>query len=88
MHEALSGGGGAGECNAVNIRVQAQCLPSFCAQACNHIEDTGGMPASVTKEAGRRADNEDCSAGLSTTLFPTASAGATFHAAIISGKFQ
>ena len=28
------------------------------------------------------------SAGLSTTVFPAASAGATFHASISSGKFQ
>ena len=29
-----------------------------------------------------------CSAGLSTTQLPAASAGASFHAAISSGKFQ
>ncbi len=29
-----------------------------------------------------------CSAGLSTTVLPNASAGATFHAAMIRGKFQ
>ena len=28
------------------------------------------------------------SAGLSTTVFPAASAGATFHAAMTSGKFH
>ena len=29
-----------------------------------------------------------CSAGLSTTQLPAASAGASFHTAISSGKFQ
>lgn len=30
----------------------------------------------------------DCSAGFSTTELPMASAGASFHTAIISGKFH
>ncbi len=34
------------------------------------------------------ADTGVSSAGLSTTVFPHASAGATFHVAIMSGKFQ
>ena len=36
----------------------------------------------------RSALSGDCSAGLSTTLLPVASAGATFQAAMCSGKFH
>jgi hypothetical protein len=46
------------------------------------------MPASDASSASRSAVSGDCSAGLSTTLFPVASAGPIFQDAIISGKFQ
>ena len=41
--------------------------------------------ASAASAASRKAVNGDCSAGLSNTLLPAASAGATFQAAIMSG---
>ncbi len=47
-----------------------------------------GRPASSASAPRRSAVSGDCSAGLSTTLLPTASAGASFHAAISSGKFH
>ena len=36
----------------------------------------------------RSADNDVVSAGFNTTVLPQASAGASFQAAISSGKFQ
>ena len=47
-----------------------------------------GNPASAASSPKRSAVSGVCSAGLSTTVFPQASAGATFHAAIDRGKFH
>jgi hypothetical protein len=48
----------------------------------------GGSPASSHSSANRIAVSEVNSAGLSTTVFPVAIAGAIFHASMSSGKFQ
>jgi hypothetical protein len=48
----------------------------------------GGKPISSHSSAKRSAVSEVNSAGLSTTVFPMARAGAIFHASISSGKFQ
>jgi len=47
-----------------------------------------GRPASSASSASRSAVSGVCSAGLSTTVQPAASAGPSFQAAISSGKFQ
>ena len=47
-----------------------------------------GTPASAISPARRSAVSGVCSAGLSTTQLPAASAGPSFHAAISSGKFH
>ncbi len=47
-----------------------------------------GTPASAISWASRSAVSGVCSAGFSITQFPVASAGASFHAAISSGKFH
>ena len=47
-----------------------------------------GKPASHTSCASRSAVSGVCSAGLSTTVLPQASAAPSFQAAISSGKFQ
>ncbi len=52
------------------------------------LSTPGGSPAARTTSAKRSAVSEVNSAGLSTTVFPIASAGATFHASISRGKFQ
>ncbi len=41
--------------------------------------------SSASSVASRRVVNGVCSDGLSTTVLPAASAGASFHAAIMSG---
>ena len=48
----------------------------------------GGRSISCRISARRSAVSGVVSAGLSTQVFPHASAGASFHAAIRSGKFQ
>ncbi len=48
----------------------------------------GGIPASSASSASRSAVSGVSSAGLSTTVFPAASAGARPQAAIGSGKFH
>ena len=48
----------------------------------------GGSPASSISSPSRSAESGVCSAGLSTTVQPQASAGPSFQAAISSGKFQ
>jgi hypothetical protein len=47
-----------------------------------------GSPASRESSAKRSAVRGVNSAGFRTTVFPVASAGATFHASISMGKFQ
>ena len=47
-----------------------------------------GTPASARTWQKRSAVSEVYGAGLSTTVFPIASAGAVFHASISSGKFH
>ncbi len=47
-----------------------------------------GIPASSAISANRSAVSGVSSAGFSTTVFPAASAGASFQAAIASGKFH
>ncbi len=48
----------------------------------------GGKPLEATSSATRRVVNGVSSAGLSTTVFPAASAGPSFQLVNISGKFQ
>ena len=55
---------------------------------CTTFSTPGGRPASSASSPSREAVIGLCSAGLSTTVFPNASAGATFQLASISGKFH
>ena len=65
------------------------CRPSACPvtgpRPGSTLNTPGGIPASAVNSAKRSALSGDCSAGLSSTLLPAASAGATFHEAIMSG---
>src|SRR5207248_852424 len=47
-----------------------------------------GTPAATAISSKRSAVSGVSSAGLSTTVFPAATAGASFHDAIVSGKFH
>src|ERR1700680_4512462 len=48
----------------------------------------GGNSASINSSANLSAVTDVVSAGLSTTVFPIANAGAIFHASMSSGKFH
>ena len=48
----------------------------------------GGNPTSAQSSPNNKAVSGVYSAGLSTTVFPMAMAGAIFHASIRSGKFH
>ena len=48
----------------------------------------GGRSASATISASSSAVSGVVSAGFNTAVFPHAKAGASFHAAISSGKFH
>ena len=55
---------------------------------CTTLRTPGGSPASMASRASSVADFGVSSAGLSTTVLPQASAGATFQDSSISGKFH
>lgn len=52
------------------------------------LSTPGGNPASVASRPSSNADSGEFSDGLSTTVQPTASAGATFQLASVRGKFH
>ena len=52
------------------------------------IDDAVGKPAAWISSPSRNALSGVSSAGFNTTVQPVASAGASFHAAISSGKFH
>ena len=52
------------------------------------LSTPAGNPTSRASSPRRSALSGVCSAGFSTVVQPAASAGAIFHAAIISGKFH
>src|SRR5688500_10681216 len=52
------------------------------------LRTPAGSPHSFAYSANFNSDNDVFDAGLMTTLFPHASAGAIFHTASISGKFH
>ena len=52
------------------------------------LRTPSGTPASAASSATRTAVSGDCSAGLTISELPVASAGPIFQAAISSGKFQ
>ena len=52
------------------------------------LNTPSGIPASVANSAKSRAESGVSSLGFNTTVHPAASAGATFQAAIETGKFH
>src|SRR5450830_1384051 len=52
------------------------------------LKTPGGIPAADAVSASSVATYEDASAGLSTTVFPNAIAGAAFQSGIATGKFH
>ena len=66
----------------------ANAAPAVSPKPVTMLTTPSGMPASAISSPRRSAESGVCSAGLSTIVQPAASAGASFHAAIISGKFH
>ena len=87
LHDQLADLGRAGEGDLVDVRVGGQGGARL-AEAGDDVDHAVGQPASATSSARRSADSGVCSAGLSTTVLPVASAGPSFQAAISSGKFH
>src|SRR5258706_6803979 len=52
------------------------------------LKTPGGTPARCASSASASAERGVCSAGLTTTVHPAASAGATLRVIIALGKFQ
>ena len=66
----------------------ASAAPAVSPKPVTMLTTPSGKPASWISWPSRSAVSGVCSAGLSTTVQPVASAGASFQAAIISGAFQ
>ena len=66
----------------------ASAAPSFEPGPITRLSTPGGSPARCTMSTSVHGDAGTSSAGLNTTQFPNASAGAIFHAGIASGKFH
>ena len=67
--------------------LDASGLPASSPKPLTMLRTPGGR-RSPTSSAQTRMEAGVCSAGLMTTQLPAASAGASFHTAIRSGKFQ
>ncbi len=67
--------------------LEASGLPASSPKPLTMLSTPGGS-RSATSSANTRIEAGVCSAGLSTTQLPAASAGASFQQAISSGKFQ
>jgi hypothetical protein len=66
----------------------AKAAPAVSPNPVRMLRTPSGKPASWISWPSRNALSGVCSAGFSTIVQPAASAGAIFHAAIISGKFH
>ena len=67
--------------------LEASGLPASRPKPVTTLSTPGGR-MSATSSASSMMPSGVCSAGLSTTQLPAASAGASFHAAIRMGKFH
>src|SRR5882762_961091 len=67
---------------------EAMAAPTTLPGPVTTLSTPGGKPACATSSASRSVDSEVSSAGLSTTVLPIASAGASFQEAIDIGKFH
>ncbi|MNW00386.1 hypothetical protein D3C71_1958720 [compost metagenome] len=66
----------------------AMAAPTTLPRPLTMLTTPSGIPACCTSSAKRRADSEVSSAGLTTTVQPTARAAPSFQAMVCSGKFH
>ena len=86
--DRLADRGGAGERDLVDVRVRDDAAPVAAAAGDDVHDARVASPASSIDLGEQHAVSGVVSAGLRTQTFPVASAGASFHAAISSGKFH
>ena len=84
--DLLADGGRAGEGDLVDVAPRE--LGARAPSPVTMLTTPGGSSASWQISASSSAVSGVVSAGLSTAVLPHASAGASFHAAISSGKFH
>lgn len=65
----------------------ASASPASLPKPCTTLSTPGGSRSPISSSSTQMPSGV-CSAGLSTMQLPAASAGASFHAAISSGKFH
>jgi hypothetical protein len=88
LHDQAAGGGLAGERDLADATVRRQRLAGLDAEAVDDVQHAGRQSPWPPAQRASRIVAGVCSAGLSTTQLPAASAGASFHVAISSGKFH
>jgi hypothetical protein len=88
VQEVASDGGGAGEGEDVDVRMQTDRAPAVGPSPATTFRTPAGSPASVASPPSSSADSGEFSDGFSTTVQPAASAGATFQLASVKGKFH
>ena len=88
LHDSAADAGRAGEGDLVDVGVIDQRVADDAAGPVTTLKTPAGRPASSASSAMRSADSEVSSAGFITMVQPQASAGASFHMPIISGKFH
>ena len=69
-------------------RCPARCAPALAPKPGTMLTTPGGNPTSAISSATRKEERGVSSAGLRTTVFPAASAGANRHDASLSGAFH
>ena len=89
LHDQMADFGGAGERHLIDIHVIGDGGAGGGTESRQHVDDAFGE-SRLHDQARRCAARTSgvCSAGFITTVFPVASAGASFQASISMGKFQ
>jgi hypothetical protein len=87
-HQQAADFGRAGERQLAHDGAGGQLAADGHRVAGHDVEHAGGSPACCASTASASAVSGVCSAGLTTTVQPAASAGATLRVIIASGKFH
>ena len=88
LHDQPAGRGLAGEGDLGDAAARGERLAGLEAEAVDDVEHARGQQVADQLHRAPGCDAGVCSAGLSTTQLPAASAGASFQTAISIGKFH
>ena len=83
-----AGGGASGERDLLHQWMLDECRDHLRTEPSHHVDDAGREAGPLDEPHEREDRRGRCSDGLTTTVFPAASAGASFHAASRSGEFH